>query len=126
MIFYIKAMRTSLILFLLFSFKLSAQGGLELPCQVLIGVDWAQTSLVISKKDAFGIPKYDETNPIVGKHPSQKKLAAIVLATMTAHYFISKSLKQPYRKIFQISTIIIQGYVVYSNFTTLTYFKKRL
>src|SRR5579863_6113103 len=40
----------------------------------LIFIDWAQTRKGLSETDANGDPKYSESNPLLGPHPSNTEL----------------------------------------------------
>ena len=70
----------------------------------LLAVDCAQT------RDMR--PQFEERNTILGKHPSRGEIDNLCLATALGHTAISYFLPQPYRRYFQIGTIVIEAVVV--------------
>ncbi len=58
---------------------------------------------------------FSETNTLIGKHPSQEKLAAANLLTALSHLYIADKLPNPYKKIFQTISIGIEGNAVKNN-----------
>jgi len=71
------------------------------------GLDWLQTRYIANHNEA-----YYETNPILGREPSQEKVDIYFLSTALLHSWLAYSLRPQYRKWFQYSTIVMEtGYV---------------
>lgn len=77
----------------------------------LLAVDWAQTRSFLRD------PKYYETNPLLGSHPSQGKIDAAVVLTGLAHVYIARIIPEKYRAPFQYVSIGIEGGAVVHNFS---------
>ena len=67
---------------------------------VLQGIDMLQT-LEIANND-----KYHETNPILGKHPSEAQVITYFIARGLAHYELLKIIPQKYRNIYHTYNIV--------------------
>jgi hypothetical protein len=115
-----------LLIGVIFSVSGFTQDLLEISSIGLIQVDHFQTRRILDKKmSSWRIDqdnlirtssyKYEEQNIILGKRPSRLRMAAYFTSVSVLHYLISKKLKQPYREIFQVSTIIIQVFVIHQN-----------
>lgn len=64
--------------------------------------DWKQT-LEITKST-----EYEESNILLGKHPSADNINIYFAGTLFAHYQVSKAIKKPYRTYWQIAWILIE------------------
>ena len=73
---------------------------------VLQGIDMLQT-LEIANNDA-----YYETNPILGKHPSEAEVVTYFIARGFAHYQATRMIPQRYRNLFH-------GYNVFYNYNVI-------
>ena len=82
---------------------------LEASFQVLVYLDWQQT-LAASKK-----PGFTETNPLLGKHPSQETINTLIPLGMLAHVGISCWFEHPLREWWQGISVVIEGAVVDHN-----------
>jgi len=70
-------------------------------------LDWLQTRYIANHSDA-----YYETNPLLGREPSQGKVDAYFFTTGLLHSWIAYNLRPRYRKWFQYSTLVMEtGYV---------------
>ena len=58
--------------------------------------DWNQT-LQIIKSD-----KYEESNIILGRHPSEDQANLYFITTLAGHYYIARKLDQPFRFLWQM------------------------
>jgi hypothetical protein len=74
-------------------------------------VDWMQTRNFLARGDL-------ETNPILGSRPSRGALLGYNLVTLTLHAAISYALPKPYREIWQVVSIGVEGWQVGSNVRT--------
>lgn len=59
--------------------------------------------------------KYVEENPLLGRHPSQAKLAGVTLATMLANLYIANKLPSSWRKLFETGWAGVEGSMVKHN-----------
>ena len=82
----------------------------EITWQVLHVMDWGQT-LDIARQPH----KYQELNPVLGKHPSVGKVNTYMALSAVAHLGISLALPKEYRKWFQYVTIGMTGSLVIHN-----------
>lgn len=85
----------------------------ELGLVALSLTDYGQTSWFLSNR-----PHAYETNPLLGRHPSRGKVAAIGVLGVTTHYLVASALPQPYRRIWQIVGIGVEVDAVQSNART--------
>ena len=67
---------------------------------VLQGIDMLQT-LEIANND-----KYYETNPILGKHPSEFQVVTYFIARGFAHYELLKMIPEKYRNLYHTYNIV--------------------
>lgn len=82
----------------------------EIAFQALNAVDAIQTCSFLARGTA------QELNPILGSNPSCKKVVGFKIAAGVLHYVVARSFDEETAKIFQITTIVIQGGVVTWNF----------
>ena len=82
----------------------------EIAYQTLNAVDAIQTCHFLAKGGV------KELNPILGSNPSCKKVVGFKIAAGVLHYVVARSFDEETAKIFQITTIVIQGGVVTWNF----------
>ncbi|MDO8536816.1 MAG: hypothetical protein Q7R94_01055 [bacterium] len=83
---------------------------LELGYASLHITDWGQT-LTISRD-----PRFAEGNPILGPKPPRGKVNVYFAGTLVGHVLVSRLLPRKPRRVFQILTIGIEGFVVAHNF----------
>ena len=70
-------------------------------------MDWLQTRYIANHPEV-----YYETNPVLGRRPTQEKVDVYFLSTALLHTWIADKLPQRYRKWFQYSTLAVEaGYV---------------
>lgn len=81
-------------------------------CLTLKAVDWLQT------KEIARNPNYYETNPVLGKYPSQNEVDIYFLSTAIIHTGIAYYLPKEYRRIWQCIFIGIQAGHVSHNINT--------
>ena len=84
--------------------------------------DWLQT-ISINKQDGGSYGKigeysiqYVETNPLLGKHPSNDRVNAYFATTLLLHTAISYVLPDPYRNIWQTVWIGVEAAQVVRNY----------
>lgn len=74
---------------------------------VLHTVDWKQTRYVVAHPD-----EYHETNPILGKYPSKKRVDAHFATTALMHVAAVNFMPEKWRPVFQYLSIGVEaGYV---------------
>lgn len=75
---------------------------LEAGSETLIFIDYGETK--------YGIDDglYYETNPIMGRYPSQNMIDNYFITSLVLHPIISYVLPKPYRTIWQAGTIFIE------------------
>lgn len=73
-------------------------------------VDWGQTRYIAKHPD-----KYEERNPLIGRHPSTGRVDIYMGSTLLLHPVISGYLKPEYRRWWQYITIGIEGGAVVNN-----------
>ena len=78
----------------------------EIGFQTLLALDWIQTRHCL-----LDMPGCYEQNPLLGKHPSQEKLAIAVIATSLSHVYVAHLLPQVWRDRFQKASIGIEAIV---------------
>ena len=76
---------------------------------VLQGIDMLQT-LEIANND-----KYYETNPILGKHPSEAQVIAYFISRGFAHYHVTKMIPLKYRNIWHTYNVVYNYDVIRDN-----------
>jgi hypothetical protein len=76
---------------------------------VLQGIDMLQT-LEIANNDA-----YYETNPILGKHPSETAVVTYFITRGFAHYHVTKMIPQKYRRFWHGYNVIYNYDVIRDN-----------
>jgi hypothetical protein len=72
--------------------------------------DWAQTRQIAQHPE-----KYYETNPILGKHPSEQSVNLYMGTALIVHPIISGLLPKPYRDVWQYMSIGVSGAAVINN-----------
>lgn len=104
----------------------------------LMLIDWRQTHDVITEKETvyqsgdvvdqngtvigswhykYERYKYNEKNPILGEHPSKKKLAFYMSSMIIGHNLIAYILPRPYREIWQAAGIGIEITSIANNYS---------
>ena len=83
---------------------------LQVTCSALKTIDWLQTREIAVN------PKYYELNPILGKHPSRRKVDIYFASTLVGHAAISYLLPHPYRTWWQCCWIGISATTVTRNY----------
>ena len=81
----------------------------EVLFNVLNVVDAIQTIDCLDRKVCY------EANPIYGKHPSMERIIGTKVATGIIHYLIEDRMPSKTRKVFQVTSIVVQGGVVAFN-----------
>lgn len=79
-------------------------------------IDWKQTREFTGNPHKY--PDMYETNPILGPHPSARKVNTIMATSIAAHTAIAFILPKPSRTIWQSIWIAIEVHCVYSNYQT--------
>jgi hypothetical protein len=79
----------------------------------LVATDVAQTRWFLSHR-----PKAFETNPLLGRHPSDAKLLAFSAVGVASHALVSLALPQPYRRLWQLAGAGLEIDAVASNART--------
>jgi hypothetical protein len=77
----------------------------ESGCIALFLIDWGQT---LDRR-------YQETNPLLGNHPSHAAVDGYFLAVMSVQVLVARLLPSPWRSVFQGATIGIEGRSVVNN-----------
>lgn len=72
--------------------------------------DWSQTLTIADNPQ-----KWNETNPILGSHPSRGDVNTYFIATGLLHPVISYVLPRPWREVWQYGTIGLEVVVVGNN-----------
>lgn len=75
----------------------------------LICVDWMQTQEIV--KDS-----HEEMNPVLGKHPSMKRVNITIGSAIVLSFIIAKMLPSKYRKWFQFIVIGAESAAIYNNY----------
>jgi hypothetical protein len=83
----------------------TADTAIESGCIALFLIDWAQT---LDRR-------YQESNPILGNHPSTAAVHGYFLAVISAQVVVARLLPSPWRSVFQGITIGIEGRSVVNN-----------
>ena len=89
--------------------------------QTLVYIDWRQTSSfhLSTYTDANGVEhSVGERNTMLGAQPKQSVINAACLLTAVGHLVLTNSMTHRDRKFLQVATIIVEGGVVYGNFTS--------
>jgi hypothetical protein len=81
----------------------------QLTLTSLLLVDWAQTREMV--KDGR-----IELNPILGDHPSMKKVNTLIPLSILGHYLVSRVLSSKYRRVWQCVWIGVELNAVSSNY----------
>jgi len=82
---------------------------LQLTYTVLHVADWNQTLQIVDSED------HEETNVILGRHPSKDEVNIYFASTLMAHYYVAHILPKPYRSYWQMVWIGIEYDVVRHN-----------
>lgn len=106
---------------------------LEATYQIVLFIDWKQTSefhryrqyLNYPKTDPYGHtitgPEYiilpiHEINPLLGRYPSQAKINMAYIISSVGHLAISNMLTHRQRLVWQSTTLLIEAFVVKDNY----------
>jgi hypothetical protein len=81
----------------------------------LIVADWAQTRDIASRVSPDGSRVYKELNPLLPEHPSMAQVNRHFVGGLVLHYALTEVLPQPYKRYFQMGTIVVQSGVVANN-----------
>ncbi len=79
----------------------------------LVYVDWKQTIEFTQNRDKY--PNCYETNPLIGHHPTRKRINAVVAGSLLVHAFTAYQLPQPYRGWWQWVWIGVEADVIHTN-----------
>lgn len=113
-----KALSISLIIFLFTSLALASDHWTktdslyQISYSLLHVMDWGQTLEISRNPD-----RWEETNPILGEHPSTGSVNTYFATTLLAHAAISYLLPGEYRRIWQVLWIGIEGGTVVRNYS---------
>ncbi len=77
----------------------------------LVAVDVVQTRWALSHD-----PRYFESNPLIGDHPSRMRLSALALSAMVSHALVAHLIPTEYRSGWLAATISVEVAVLGSNF----------
>jgi hypothetical protein len=83
--------------------------------QSLAVMDWAQTRTIATYTPTKG--GFNESNAILGTHPSTNKVNKYFVFTGLAHAAVAYMLSPTYRRIFELSTISLEVGAVGNNMT---------
>lgn len=82
----------------------------QIASSALIVADWAQTREIAKHPE-----RWRETNLILGEHPSRGKVNAYFAACLVGNAAIAYALPAPYRRWWQIATVVVEaGYVAHN------------
>lgn len=82
----------------------------EIASEMAIAVDWWQTS------DLVRVPgDYEKSNPILGRHPSQKNINQWFAGWLIMHPLIMWSLPAPWRRSAQVMTVLVEAKCIKQN-----------
>lgn len=84
----------------------------QLAYLLLHAVDWGQTRNIARKPDEFY-----EFNPLLGEHPSVKRVDSYMLVSALTHTAISYVLPPGWRRAFQHVTLSVKSGLVNHNFS---------
>ena len=84
---------------------------------MVTAVDWMQTRWMVKQDWQWGEGYHREMNPILGSHPSMKKVDTLIPLGMVAHTLVSMALPPDYRRIWQVLWIGVEGYCVTTNYS---------
>lgn len=84
---------------------------LELTLVAVSFIDVCQTSWFLRD------PSYSESNPLLGRHPSQLELNLFTLGALVTHAAIAYALPKPYRSIWQGLGIGVETSAIAHNFS---------
>lgn len=79
---------------------------------LLHAIDWAQTRHIAREPD-----KFYEFNPLLGEHPSVKRVDSYMLVSALAHTAVSYVLPPEWRRAFQHITLSVKSGLVNHNFS---------
>ncbi len=85
---------------------------LQLTFVTLTAVDWMQTREAMRFHPTI---QFEEQNPFLGKHPSNDRIDAMIGASIAGHTLIAYLLPKPWRTIWQLTFIAVEGAAVYGN-----------
>jgi hypothetical protein len=71
-------------------------------------IDYRQTSIS---------PEFEETNPLLGKHPTQKQIDKYFMSLAVGTYAVSYILPKKFRGYWQYLQIISEAYCIGSNYS---------
>ena len=80
-------------------------------------VDWMQTRWMVKQDWKWDGEYHREMNPVLGSHPSMKKVDTLIPLGMVAHTLVSMALPHDYRRIWQCVWIGIESLAVYHNYS---------
>ncbi len=83
--------------------------------EALNAADWVQTKQIARQPEKYSEDKFPGSAGIIGKHPSNEKLAAWHLAKAIGQPYIASKLEEPYKTLFQMLSIGIVGNAVRNN-----------
>ena len=72
-------------------------------------IDWGQTRCIVKEN-------YEETNIILGKHPSMEKVDTLIPLGIAAHAVLAGALPPKYRRYWQVFWIGVEGSAVLHNY----------
>lgn len=82
---------------------------------IVLGViDWKQTREFTGNGHKY--PEMYETNPLLGPHPSARKVNVVMGTSIAIHTGIAVLLPQPYRLIWQSLWISVEIHCIHSNY----------
>lgn len=88
---------------------------LEIAYQTIALIDLGQTQWMRQQNEKSFFPKYEETNPILGPHPSRGQINRYFAVSSALHLAVSYFIPDEYRPYWQWITIGIEGGVVAQN-----------
>jgi|WetSurMetagenome_2_1015567.scaffolds.fasta_scaffold237660_3 hypothetical protein len=74
------------------------------------------TTLFLDCNQTYYRHGYKETNPLLGKYPSNKEVNIYFISCALLHTGIAYALPNPYRNAWQLLTIGFESSVVYNNY----------
>lgn len=77
----------------------------------LLAADWAQTRSIAKQPERFY-----EKNPLLGRHPSVRRVNNYFAGAILLNYFITDALRGDVRTAWQVGVIVVEGTVVTRNY----------
>lgn len=90
----------------------AADTALQATFIVLTTVDWMQTHEALRYHPTI---VYEEQNPFLGKFPSNRRINVMIGGSIAGHTIVAYLLPKPYRTLWQLTFIAVEGGTIYAN-----------